>query len=76
MEAEHLFSPRELASLAHTCQATVRAWISKGLLRHVRLGRALRIPASEVTRVLRSGLAAQGRADAGPKATEVPRRSG
>ena len=35
--------------------ATIRAWIAQRRLGHVRLGRAIRIPAEEVRRLLEAG---------------------
>jgi excisionase family DNA binding protein len=35
--------------------STIRAWIAQRRLGHVRLGRAVRIPAAEIQRVLDSG---------------------
>jgi len=55
--------------------STVRLWISKGKFAHLRLGRSVRIPESEVTRVieestipLRSGV---GTAAAGKRENDV-----
>lgn len=36
-------------------KATIRAWIAQRRLGHVRLGRAIRIPAAEIRRVLDRG---------------------
>ena len=36
-------------------RATIRAWIAQRRLGHVRLGRAIRIPAEEIRRVLDAG---------------------
>lgn len=36
-------------------QATIRSWIAQRRLGHVRLGRAIRIPANEIQRVLEAG---------------------
>jgi excisionase family DNA binding protein len=35
---------------------TIRSWIIQRRLSHIRLGRAIRIPGSEVERLLRDGL--------------------
>ena len=35
---------------------TIRAWITQRRLSHIRLGRVIRIPGSEVERLLRDGL--------------------
>ena len=35
--------------------ATIRAWIAQRRLGHVRLGRAIRIPAQEIRRMLEAG---------------------
>jgi excisionase family DNA binding protein len=34
---------------------TLRSWISRRLIGHVRLGRAIRIPAAEIERLLEEG---------------------
>ena len=36
-------------------RATIRAWIAQRRLGHLRLGRAIRIPAEEIRRVLEAG---------------------
>ena len=36
-------------------RATIRAWIAQRRLGHVRLGRAVRIPAAEIQRMLEAG---------------------
>ena len=36
-------------------KATIRAWIAQRRLGHVRLGRAVRIPADEIRRLLETG---------------------
>ncbi len=36
-------------------RATIRSWIAQRRLGHMRLGRAIRIPAQEIRRVLESG---------------------
>jgi excisionase family DNA binding protein len=35
---------------------TIRAWIARRRIAHVRLGRSIRIPPSEIKRLLKSGL--------------------
>ena len=35
--------------------ATIRAWIAKRRLGHIRLGRAIRIPVDEIRRLLETG---------------------
>ena len=35
---------------------TIRAWIAQRRIAHVRLGRSIRIPASEIKRLLEAGL--------------------
>jgi len=35
--------------------STIRAWIAQRRLGHVRLGRAVRVPAAEIQRMLESG---------------------
>ena len=45
-------SAQELGLSVHT----VRAWIAQRRIAHVRLGRAIRIPESEIRRLLQAGL--------------------
>lgn len=37
-------------------EATIRAWLSRRKLAHVKLGRAVRIPEAEVERLIRENL--------------------
>jgi excisionase family DNA binding protein len=37
-------------------EATIRVWITKGRIAHVKLGRAVRVPAEEVTRLIQENL--------------------
>lgn len=46
-------------------KATIRAWIAQRRLGHLRLGRAIRIPATEIQRVLQAGFVPAGRAGRG-----------
>jgi excisionase family DNA binding protein len=46
---------REAAAELNLSKATIRAWIGQRRLGHVRLGRAIRIPAKEIQRVLEVG---------------------
>ena len=45
----------QAAAELNLSRATIRAWIAQRRLGHVRLGRAIRIPAEEVRRVLEAG---------------------
>ncbi len=45
-------SAQELGLSVHT----VRAWIAQRRIAHLRLGRAIRIPESEIRRLLQAGL--------------------
>jgi len=45
----------QAASELNLSRATIRAWIAQRRLGHVRLGRAIRIPADEIRRVLETG---------------------
>jgi excisionase family DNA binding protein len=45
----------EAAAELNLSRATIRAWIAQRRLGHVRLGRAVRIPAAEIRRLLESG---------------------
>jgi excisionase family DNA binding protein len=45
----------QAAAVLNLSRATIRAWITQRRLGHVRLGRAIRIPAQEIRRVLEAG---------------------
>jgi excisionase family DNA binding protein len=45
----------EAAAQLNLSKATIRAWIAQRRLGHVRLGRAVRIPAEEIDRMLTAG---------------------
>jgi excisionase family DNA binding protein len=45
----------QAAAELNLSRATIRAWIAQRRLGHVRLGRAIRIPAHEIQRLLESG---------------------
>ena len=45
----------QAATELNLSRATIRAWIAQRRLGYVRLGRAIRIPALEIQRVLESG---------------------
>jgi excisionase family DNA binding protein len=39
-------------------EPTIRLWISQGRIAHLKLGRAIRVPAEEVERIIRESLRA------------------
>ena len=45
----------QAAAELNLSRATIRAWIAQRRLGHVRLGRAIRIPAAEIRRLLETG---------------------
>jgi excisionase family DNA binding protein len=45
----------EAATELNLSRATIRAWIAQRRLGHIRLGRAIRVPADEIRRVLEAG---------------------
>jgi excisionase family DNA binding protein len=45
----------QAAAQLNLSRATIRAWIAQRRLGHVRLGRAIRIPAKEIRRMLEAG---------------------
>ncbi len=53
--AERPRTVEEAAAELNLSRATIRAWISQRRLGHIRLGRAIRIPAEEIRRVLEAG---------------------
>jgi excisionase family DNA binding protein len=57
--------PRTVAEAAedmNIAQVTVRAWIAQGRLGYIKLGRSVRVPASEIERLLREGYVAAAEA--------------
>ena len=45
----------QAAAELNLSKATIRAWIALRRLGHIRLGRAIRVPAEEIQRVLTAG---------------------
>ncbi len=56
---------REVAESLSLSVATIRAWIASRRIGFVRLGRAIRVPRSEVERLLESGFVPPRRAGGG-----------
>jgi excisionase family DNA binding protein len=52
----HPRSVREAANELGLSAATIRSWVRKRRIGYVRLGRAVRIPASEIRRLLEQGM--------------------
>ena len=46
---------QEAATELNLSRATIRAWIAQRRLGHIRLGRAIRVPAAEIHRMLETG---------------------
>ena len=63
LHAPVLFSALEAASILHVTPRTIQRLIGSGTLRGVRVGKILRVPASEIDRVLAGtgGVEYQGR---------------
>jgi excisionase family DNA binding protein len=55
MGEKQLRTVRQVAEELGLAPVTVRTWMAQRRLSYVRLGRAVRIPASEVQRILDSG---------------------
>ena len=53
---EQLLSPKEFAHRLSISRWTVYAWIAEGRIRSVKLGRLVRIPESEVDRIVQEGV--------------------
>ena len=56
--AERMGQPRTVSEAAQELNlqpSTMRAWIAQRRIGHVRLGRAVRIPAAEIQRLLEAG---------------------
>ena len=50
-----MLSPKEFADRLSISRWTVYAWIQEGRIKSVKLGRLVRIPASEVDRIVQEG---------------------
>ncbi len=55
-EPETLYKIREASELLRVTTKTVYRWTVEGRIRTVRMGRAVRVPASEIDRIIREGL--------------------
>ncbi len=55
MTEEQLKTVRQVAGELSMAPVTIRTWMAQRKLRYVRLGRAVRIPAAEVQRLIESG---------------------
>lgn len=70
--SKEAFTIREFAYATTLAESTVRALYKDGTLRVVRLGRAIRIPRSELTRLFGDELTHAIAADLDPPASAVP----
>ena len=52
---ESLLSPQQFADRFSISRWTAYAWISEGRIKSVKIGRLVRIPASEVDRIIQEG---------------------
>lgn len=52
---ERLLSPQQFADRLSISRWTVYAWISEGRIKSVKVSRLVRIPASEVDRIIQEG---------------------
>lgn len=50
-----LLTVKEVARELGIAEVTVRLWLAQRRFKHVKLGRAIRIPASEIARVVEQG---------------------
>jgi excisionase family DNA binding protein len=57
---EPLFTIAEVAGMLKVSRHTVRSWIQKRWLRIIRVGRAVRIPASAITEFIERSMRYQG----------------
>ena len=53
---ERLLSPQQFADLLSISRWTVYAWLQEGKIRSVKIGRLVRIPESEVSRIVQEGI--------------------
>ena len=56
MSDEHPRNVQQTAEELGLSVHTVRAWVAQRRIAHVKLGRAIRIPVSEIRRLLEEGL--------------------
>jgi len=56
MENRKPLTVRQAADVLNLSQATIRAWLARRKLGYVRLGRAIRIPQTEIQRILLQGM--------------------
>ncbi len=55
MTGDKPLTVRETAEALNLSQATIRAWLARRKLGYLRLGRAVRIPTSEIRRLVDEG---------------------
>lgn len=55
-QSKVLLSVPAMADALSLSTNTIRAWLAKGKITHVKLGRAVRIPASEADRLISEGM--------------------
>ena len=67
-----LYTVKEAAEAWGLSVACVRAWIANRRITFVRLGRAIRIPAAEIQRVVEAGTVPARRAANAPRERTVP----
>jgi excisionase family DNA binding protein len=53
---DSLLTVTEVSDRLNLRPSTIRAWISKSKLAHLKLGRSVRVPESEVTRVIKESM--------------------
>jgi len=53
---QQFLSPQEFADLLSISRWTVYAWLQEGKIRSVKIGRLVRIPESEVSRIVQEGI--------------------
>jgi excisionase family DNA binding protein len=56
MENHKPLTVGQAADVLNLSQATIRAWLARRKLGYVRLGRAIRIPQTEIQRILSQGM--------------------
>ena len=52
---DRLLSPQEFAELLSVSRWTIYGWLQEGRIRSVKIGRLVRIPESELDRIVREG---------------------
>lgn len=54
-EIEKLYTVKEVASILNMAEITIRQWLGNGKIKAIRIGRTVRIPESEIKKLINRG---------------------